>query len=78
MHRAVGRGVLSDRWQEAFKGRPRAIISLNLFNGFRLLCNKAGDAEDLRRGADGMGEADGPRGADDTGGCVSAGHRIHV
>eukprot|EP00913_Durusdinium_trenchii_P000786 g734.t1 len=44
-----GRGVLSDRWQEAFKGRPRAIISLNLFNGFRLLCNKVGDAEDLRK-----------------------------
>ncbi|CAK9064257.1 unnamed protein product [Durusdinium trenchii] len=44
-------GALSNRLtaiQEAFKGRPRAIISLNLFNGFRLLCEKAVDPQDLK------------------------------
>ncbi|CAK9064261.1 unnamed protein product [Durusdinium trenchii] len=44
-------GALSDRLiciKEAFKGRPRAIISLNLFNGFRLLCDKASNPQDLK------------------------------
>eukprot|EP00913_Durusdinium_trenchii_P022757 g21367.t1 len=45
-------GALSDRLiciKEAFKGRPRAIISLNLFNGFRLLCDKASNPQDRGR-----------------------------
>ncbi|CAK9004974.1 unnamed protein product [Durusdinium trenchii] len=44
-------GALSHRLtciKEAFQGRPRAIISLNLFNGFRLLCDKSPVPEDLR------------------------------
>lgn len=44
-------GALTSRLsvlQEAFKGRPRAIVSLNLFNGFRLLCEKSPDPNDLK------------------------------
>lgn len=45
--------------QEAFKGRPRAIISLNLFNGFRLLCDKASNPQD--RGREDVPPVDVPR-----------------
>eukprot|EP00913_Durusdinium_trenchii_P006546 g6149.t1 len=41
-------GALTSRLSEAFKGRPRAIVSLNLFNGFRLLCEKSPDPNDLK------------------------------
>ncbi|CAK9021335.1 Retrovirus-related Pol polyprotein from transposon TNT 1-94 [Durusdinium trenchii] len=51
-------GILTERLtilKESFKGRPRAIISLNLFNGFRLLCDKARDPEELKTQVETLG-----------------------